>query len=80
MANATVRAKFRCVSITDFGMSTEVALSAVCNDQDPDSENSSFNRYTPSGEMKIMVDNPEAAVRFMVDKEYYVDFSEAPKG
>jgi len=78
MANATVRAKFRCESLTDFGMTKEVRLSAVCNDADPDSENSSFNRYTPSGELRMSIDNDAASIQFVPGKEYYLDFSEAP--
>ncbi len=73
-----VRAKFRCESLTDFGMSQEVKLSAVCNDGDTQSENTSFNQYTPSGELRMTIDNPAAAVQFQPGKNYYVDFSAAP--
>jgi hypothetical protein len=40
-------------------------------------ENQSFAKATPSGELWLMIDNPEAATQFELGKEYYVDFSPA---
>lgn len=70
------RGKFKCYSSTTFegnGTARQYKFLAVCNDGTP--ENERFHRYTPSGTIEIMVDNP--AVVFELGKFYYVDFSEA---
>jgi len=72
---ATTRAKFRCTSVTDYGAYKAVQLNAVC--KDGTMENDTFSKYTPTGEIKMNIDNPAAAVVFKPGAEYYVDFSEA---
>lgn len=70
------RGKFKCQSVKTFGADyngREYEFHAVCNDGTP--ENERFHKYTPSGSLKIMVDNPN--VVFEPGKSYYVDFSEA---
>jgi len=74
---STTRAKFRCNSVIDFGGgSKEVSLSVVY-DPNGNGENANFTKATPSGEMKMRIDNPAAAVQFEPGKSYYVDISEA---
>lgn len=74
---AITRAKFRCNSVNDFGGgSKEVSLSVVY-DPRGEGEDATFTKATPSGEMKMRIDNPAAAVQFAPGKTYYVDFSEA---
>ena len=62
------RGKFQCQSVKTFS-----GQYAVCNDGTP--ENERFHKYTPSGNIKICVDNPN--VTFEPGKFYYVDFTEA---
>jgi hypothetical protein len=71
----TVRAKFKLESIQDFGNHKLYNFRAVSDDGTE--ENARFNKYSPSGELKIMVDNP--AVSFEVTECYYLDFTHAPK-
>lgn len=73
-----VRAKFRCNSVEDFtpaGVSSPAVrvyrFTAVYDDGIP--ENQRYALYTPSGELRISVNNP--AVAFDVGKSYYLDFS-----
>ena len=42
-------------------------------------ENESFFKYTPYGELKLGVVNPEAVKDLKIGKSYYIDISEAPK-
>jgi hypothetical protein len=69
------RGKFQCNSVTTFAQGTgrEYQFYAVCNDGTP--ENDRFHKYTPSGSIKIIVDNPN--ITFEPGKVYYVDFTEA---
>jgi hypothetical protein len=72
----TVRAKFRCNSIESFAPAgTEgtrsFRFSAVYDDGIP--ENQRYARYTPSGELRISVDNP--GVTFEPGRDYYLDFT-----
>ncbi len=69
------RGKFRCDSTKSYSWNKalqEFEFSAVCNDGTP--ENDRFHRYTPSGNVRIQVDNPN--VVFEPGKFYYVDFTE----
>jgi hypothetical protein len=73
----STRAKFRCNSVTSFGGdSKEVSLSVVY-DPNGNGENANFTKATPSGEMKMRIDNPAAAVQFVPGEFYYVDISPA---
>jgi len=76
-----VRAKFRCVekvvrhSQSAFGSggvadSEEVKLSAVMGE-----ENKPWSKWTPSGEIRMSITNPEAVAQFEVGKDYFVDFT-----
>jgi hypothetical protein len=71
-----VRAKFRVTSIEDFGMSKQVKM-VVAYDPTANGENANFTKATPSGELKMTIDNPAAAIQFEVGKHYYADFTEA---
>lgn len=73
----TVRAKFRCNSVEQFtpvdvGEGMRVfRFTAVYDDGIP--ENQRFAQYSPSGELRVSVDN--SAVEFAVGKFYYLDFT-----
>lgn len=73
----SVRAKFRCNSITDFGGSSKTIAFMAIYAPDANGEDAGFTKATPWGEIKMSVDNPAAAVQFEIGKDYYVDFSSA---
>lgn len=74
-SNEMVRAKFKVESVTNhangFG---EVSMAPVTTGSE---ENKSFWKYTPSGSLKMSIDNPAALEQFKPGKEFYVDFHEA---
>lgn len=74
----TVRAKFKCVSITRTKSGTEemqtIALSPVTGGSE---ENKSFWKWTPSGRIELGTINKEAGDSFELDKTYYIDFTPA---
>ena len=73
----TVRAKFLCIEKGETGYSAGnktsklvlVPVTATCE------ENKQFFSYTPTGKLELGIVNPNAAARFEVGKEYYVDFT-----
>lgn len=76
----SVRAKFRCLSIEDFGYNKRVKFQAVYEGAlGENEENKRFTQATPWGELAMTVDNPNAAIQFEANKEYYLDFTEVPK-
>lgn len=71
----TVRAKFKCSSVTRFEHRKRIHLDVVQNGSE---ENKQFTKFTPSGNMEITIENDApAATFFKVGKEYYLDFSAA---
>jgi hypothetical protein len=76
----SVRAKFQCLSITNFhhhqadAVQAEVRLAAVYG---TGKENETWSKWTPSGEIKMMITNPAAIEKFELGKEYFVDFTSA---
>jgi hypothetical protein len=75
----TVRAKFTCGRVEDYGQSKKVYLSPVYEGSLGESEeNRRFTKATPSGEMWMTVDNPAAALQFKPGRTYYLTFEEAP--
>lgn len=73
----SVRAKFRCDSKLPSGDGHSIGLNVVYS-EDIQSEDGRFTKYTPSGNITMHVDNPNAEVQFEVGKSYYVDFTPAP--
>ena len=70
-----VKAKFKCVSVTDTGSQKTVKLQPVTTGSE---ENQSFAKYTPSGELWMNIDNETpASEAFSPTKEYYLTFDEA---
>lgn len=70
----SVRAKFRCNSITEFEHGKQVKLNAVYGNG---KENESWSKATPSGALEMTITNPEAYKQFEVGKEYFLDFAPA---
>lgn len=76
----SVVAKFRVSSIEDFGYSKQIKLSAVYEGSlGENEENKRFTKATPSGEIKMMVDNPYASDQFEVGQEWYITFEPVSK-
>ena len=43
-----------------------------------ESEDNTFARYTPSGELSITINNPNLIGKFKKWQKFYLDFTEAP--
>lgn len=71
----TVRAKFRCSSVETFAPhSAGTRTFRFAAEYDPSvPEDERYARYTPSGELRIAVDNP--SVEFEPGRSYYLDFT-----
>lgn len=74
----TIRAKFRCISETRSAFNAEQRTLVFQPMYDPKlvDEDRSFAKYTPSGKLEIVVDNPNAA--FVLGQDYYLDFTPVP--
>lgn len=70
-----MKAKFKCISVTDFGSQKRAELMAVSGSK---GDNADYAKYTPSGQLTITVDNETSASSFFQPtKEYYLTFEEA---
>lgn len=71
----TILAKFKVGSTTDFGNSNqEIKMTPVIGGSE---ENKSFSKYTPSGDIRLHITNPEVLDFFKAGQEYYVEFRKA---
>ena len=75
-----LRAKFKVWTIVHSPAITpdvcaEVRLNAVYEDGGGD--NKSWSKYTPSGEIRMFITNPDAIEQFEVGKSYFVNFTPA---
>ena len=70
----TVRAKFKVEEVTKTTNGHSIKLSPVTGGS---TENESFFKYTPWGEIKIGTINPHAVAQFEPGKQVYVDFTPA---
>lgn len=72
----SVRAKFKCNSITIFeDDSREYSFSAVYGADG--SANAQWSKWTPNGSLKMTINNPACFDKFEVGQEYYIDFTPA---
>lgn len=71
------RAKFRCNAVEDYGYSKKVKLAAVYA-PDANGEDLGFTKATPSGELWMTIDNPNASCQFVPGKDYYIDIHQVP--
>lgn len=75
-----VRGKFFVIGIRKYNAkdaAKTVELAAVSASDPEKAQNCMYHKYTPSGEIKIQIDNPPAAEIFELGKEFYVDFTPA---
>lgn len=72
----SVRAKFQCNSIQKSSDNTTAAvhLMAVTTGS---AENEGWSKYTPSGQLQMVISNPAAFEQFEQGKEYFIDISPA---
>ncbi len=77
-----MRAKVYCKQVTKHMHGEEVTFVPVCGKQGTDNvdEDNTYSKYTPSGEIKLMITNPELLGKFIPDHKscYYVDFTPVP--
>ena len=72
----TVRAKFQCHNIqkSPDNSTATINLLAVTTGS---TENESWSKYTPSGQLQMLISNPAAIEQFESGKEYYIDITPA---
>lgn len=71
----TILAKFKVGSVTNFGNDNqEVKMTPVISGSE---ENKSFSKYTPSGDVRLHITNPDVLDFFEAGKEYYLEFKQA---
>ncbi len=68
-----VRAKFTVTAITDRGYTKEVEFQTIYDQSIP--EDQRFYKATPSGSIKMQIDNPAALEQFKLGKSFYADFT-----
>lgn len=69
----SVRAKVRCNSVHDFGQQKTVQLVPVTGADGKGCEQ--WSKWTPSGEIRLDITNPDAFGQFEPGKFYLVDFT-----
>lgn len=69
---SSVRAKFKCVQVTQNEAGYRVRLEPVTGEN---AENKEFFKWTPSGQCEMGIINTETAKQFIIGKEYYLDFT-----
>lgn len=70
----SVKAKFKCDSVTNYEHSKEANLSAVTSGEG----NSDFTQYTPNGRLSITIFNDAVASQyFEPGKEYFLTFEKS---
>ena len=75
-----VRAKFFVTSVNHVGTPGSdpyaiVSLAPVFGGYGDGQVNETWAKYTPSGEIKMTITNPEAIAAFDVGRAYFVDFT-----
>lgn len=81
-----MRAKFKIDDVKDFTKtsgkitSQNLVMSAVIPNkfgEDGENEDNDFARWTPSGELTILINNPDLIGAFKRDDKIYLDFTKA---
>jgi hypothetical protein len=75
----SVRAKFQLVSETANAGTKAKSLVFQPRYDTSIPEDQRFATATPSGELKMYVDNPAALAQFELGQQYYIDFTPVPK-
>jgi hypothetical protein len=76
-----MRAKMQVQSVEQFNGSEKLNFSAVCGKApfgaNGESEDNTFARYTPSGSLSLVVNNPDLLGKFKPGQKFYLDFTES---
>ena len=73
----SIRAKFKCNSVTDNGTNKSANLTAVYGQS---GENADYAKYTPFGSLAITIDNETKASEFFKPlQDYWLVFEEVEK-
>lgn len=75
-----MRAKFIVESVTRYELSEQLTMRPVYADKygsKGETEDNDFARYTPSGELKMAVNNPDLLGKINPGEKYYLDFTKA---
>ena len=78
----TMRAKFKVTHVEQRGTVQDVSMTAVTDapyDKDGNSDDNSFAKWTPGGELKMCITNPALAGALKEGEKYDLDFTLAPK-
>jgi hypothetical protein len=73
-----MRAKMKVESVRSFEGREDLAMSAVWGDnpfgENGKSEDNTYAKFTPSGSVRLTVNNPDLLGKIKPGQEYYVDF------
>lgn len=76
-----MRAKFKVTKVETSGESSQnVTMMAVTDspfDKDGSSDDNSFSKWTPSGELRMCINNPALVGALKEGAKFYIDFTEA---
>lgn len=76
-----MRAKVSVQSVEKFDGSERLNFMAVCSSSgfgpNGESEDNTYARWTPSGNITLMVTNPDLLGKFTPGQKFYVDFTPA---
>lgn len=78
----SVRAKMRVTKVTSYEApagAKEVHFAAVFGNTDPNDVNKKWSMWTPSGELRLHINNPEAAKQFEPGMFFFVDLHPTTK-
>jgi len=71
-----VRGKFKLDVITKYACGTKCFnFNAVSPADGEIEENAKYHKYTPSGKVEMVIDNPAAQMQFALGEYYYLDFT-----
>jgi hypothetical protein len=80
---ATMRAKVVVNSVEAFQCVELLKMSPVSSNNpfgpNGESEDNTYARYTPGGNVTLNITNPDLFGKFKPGKKFYVDFTEAPE-
>ena len=83
----TMRAKMQIDTVGQFNVKDGIpawetlSMSAVCSStpfgKDGESEDNTYARWTPSGQLALTITNPDLFGKFKQGQKFYLDFQEA---
>jgi hypothetical protein len=73
-----IRCKFKLTSVTpqDYG-NAKIHMEASYDNSIP--EDQQFSKYTPTGHLEALINNPHALEQLVTGQDYYIDITPVPK-